>query len=105
MKVNKKLQPAAVNDSFAYIKRVSVKSRVVYLTIVLTLIGALALLPFIYVDVSIQTPGIIQSEITRQTITAPFTGKLAYSNLKENRKVKKRGYADCFGCFGPKGDA
>jgi len=89
MKVNKKLQPAAVNDSFAYIKRVSVKSRVVYLTIVLALIGALALLPFIYVDVSIQTPGIIQSEITRQTITAPFTGKLVYSNLKENRKVAK----------------
>lgn len=88
MKDNKKMQPAAINDSFSYFKKISIKSRVVYFTIVLALIGALASLPFIYVDLSIQTSGIIQSEITRQTITAPFTGKLTFSVLKENRKVK-----------------
>lgn len=88
MNANKGLYPANVNDSFTYIKKITTTSKVVYITVIVFVISVLASLPFIYVDVSIQAPGIIQSELTRQTITAPYTGKLVYTGLKENLKVK-----------------
>lgn len=88
MKFNNKLKQVSVTDSFSYIQQISVRSRIIYITIVLVIIAVMISLPFIPVDLSIQSSGIIQSEIARQPISVPFTGKLVNSNLKENRKVK-----------------
>ena len=88
MNTIKGLIPTDTNDSFLYTKKITTKSKAVYFFLVLTTILTLALFPVIYVDVSIQASGIIQPEIARQTISAPFTGKLVYTVLKENRSVK-----------------
>lgn len=87
MNTNKGLIPTSKNDSFIYSKKITTKSKVVYFLMVLITILSLALLPIIYVDVSIQASGIIQPEIARQTISAPFTGKLVFTGLQENRSV------------------
>lgn len=87
MNKNQIKTPYINENSFAYIKKIRTRSKIIYLSIALLVIVTFSLLPFIYVDVSIQSQGIIQANIKRQPITVPFTGKLLVNNLKENGQV------------------
>ena len=73
----------------SYLLRISSKSRIIYWIIILITIGSISLLPFIYVDVSVQTRGLIQSEIEKQKIYTPFHGRISYSKIKNGVKVRK----------------
>ena len=52
-------------------------------------ITGIAVLPFIYVDVSVQARGYFQSDIERQVIYAPFQGKISFSSIHNGDRVKK----------------
>lgn len=80
--------PYIKDNYYAYSQGIKVKSRIIYLLITLFVVITLVLLPFIYVDVSIQSQGIIQANIKRQPIAVPFTGKLLFTRIKENAQVK-----------------
>jgi len=53
------------------------------------IITAIVILPFIYVDVSVQARGYFQSETEKQLIYTPFQGKVYYSSVKNGIRVTK----------------
>jgi len=69
--------------------RHSTKSKVIYLIILLSVMTALALLPFTNVDIYSTSRGIIKPDKERITITAPISGKINTSYLNNNMFVKK----------------
>jgi HlyD family secretion protein len=73
----------------SYLIKISSRSRIIYWIIIFIVTGILAVLPFIYVDVSVQTRGYFQSEIEKQKICAPFHGKVIYTNLKRGTSIKQ----------------
>jgi len=52
-------------------------------------ITGIAMLPFIYVDVSVQARGYFQSDIERQVIYAPYQGKIVFSSIHNGDRVIK----------------
>lgn len=72
-----------------YLGRISSKSRIIYWLIIILVVLVIAILPFIYVDVSVQAQGFFQSEIEKQLIHAPYQGKIAFVSIKRGNKVIK----------------
>ncbi|MBK9392294.1 MAG: HlyD family efflux transporter periplasmic adaptor subunit [Bacteroidetes bacterium] len=73
----------------SYLIKISTRSKIIYLLIILFVVGCISVLPFIYVDVSVQTRGFIQSDIEKQKIITPFHGRISYSHIKNGVKVEK----------------
>lgn len=73
----------------SYLIKISTRSRIIYLIIILFVTGCISVLPFIYVDVSVQARGFIQSSIEKQKIITPFHGKISYSHIRNGVKVEK----------------
>jgi len=73
----------------SYIIRISSRSRMIYWTVIILVVGGIAILPFVYVDVSVQTRGYFQSEIEKQKIYTPFQGKILLTRIKNGIKVEK----------------
>jgi HlyD family secretion protein len=73
----------------SYLIKISTRSKIIYLLIILFVVGCISVLPFIYVDVSVQTRGYIQSGIEKQKIITPFHGRISYSHIKNGVKVEK----------------
>lgn len=65
------------------------KSISIYLLVVITLIGVLACLPIIKVDISNQSRGIIRSKQDNSPISSIVSGKLTHVHLKNNQQVIK----------------
>jgi HlyD family secretion protein len=72
-----------------YLGKINSRSRIIYWVIILSVILAMSLLPFIYVDVSVLAPGYFQSEIEKLDITVPFQGRIINTTLYNGRKVDK----------------
>lgn len=72
-----------------YLYRINTGVRVIYLIIILSVIITICLLPFIYVDISVQARGFLQPEIEKQTLFAPAGGKVIYSSIKSGSTVEK----------------
>ena len=73
----------------SYIIRISSSSRMIYWTIIIIVAGGIAILPFIYVDVSIQSRGYFQSELEKQKIYTTFQGRIILTRIKNGIKVEK----------------
>ena len=73
----------------SYLIKISTRSRIIYLLIILFVTGCISVLPFIYVDVSVQARGFIQSDIEKQKIITPFHGRISYSHIRNGVKVDK----------------
>lgn len=67
----------------------SVQSRIIYSTIVLSLIGIIAATPFIYTDVGIRSRGMIRPVTEVVKIASPVTAQITSLKAKENSYVKK----------------
>ncbi|MFH5832290.1 HlyD family secretion protein [Halalkalibaculum sp. DA384] len=63
----------------------SVRSQIIYSSMLFTLVGILALLPFIHMDVSVKSQGIIRPEVERKVLLSPVSGKISHLALKENK--------------------
>lgn len=85
------LIPSTITDHTleAYLMRISTRSRIIYWIIIFTIILFLALLPFIYVDVSVQARGFFQSDMEKQIIYTPFNGRVIYAPVKNGDRVEK----------------
>jgi HlyD family secretion protein len=53
------------------------------------IISGIAILPLIYVDVSVQARGYFQSDIEKQVVYTPFQGKIIYTSIRNGGSVKK----------------
>ncbi len=73
----------------SYFIKITSRSKIIYWIIILILISGIAILPFIYVDVSVQAGGYFQSDIEKQVVYTPFQGKVIYSSIHNGDKVRK----------------
>lgn len=72
-----------------YMVNITTRSRIIYWIVIAAIIICIALLPFIYVDVSVQAHGYFQSEIEKQVILAPFQGKVVSTMVRNGATFKK----------------
>ncbi len=72
--------------SYKYV--ISTKSKIVYASFLILLTVSLGGLPFIKTQISIKSPGLLQSAIEKTELTIPVNGRLVYSKLKDNQIVK-----------------
>jgi multidrug resistance efflux pump len=66
-----------------------IKSNSIYFIVLLALFSFLALLPFIKVDISSQSRGIIRSKTDNVPLTSIVSGKIIWKNIKNNNQVTK----------------
>jgi HlyD family secretion protein len=77
------------NSAEANFHKHTVKTKLIYTTILLFIIGALASLPFIFVDVSVRSQGIITSVTERNQLTSLVSGKINKLYIQENEPIKQ----------------
>jgi len=73
----------------SYLIKITSRSKIIYWIIIGMILSALAVLPFIYVDVSVQARGYFQSDTEKQIIYTPFQGKVIYTSVRNGKKVTK----------------
>ncbi len=66
-----------------------IRTQIIYSVVLISFIGALIALPFIYLDVYTTSKGIIKPKTERVNIISLYTGKVVDNFLKENLSVKK----------------
>ncbi|AEI48855.1 HlyD family secretion protein [Runella slithyformis] len=71
----------------AYLPGVSVKSQWIYVSVLVAVVAALAALPFIYVEVSVQSTGIIRPTAERNELRSLVAGTISHTYIKENETV------------------
>jgi HlyD family secretion protein len=72
-----------------YLIKITTRSRIIYWIIIGMIFIGLAIIPFVYVDVSVQAKGYFQTEIERQVVLAPFQGKVIFSSVRNGDQVTK----------------
>src|SRR5664280_300684 len=72
-----------------YLISISGRSRILYWIIIGMIISGITILPFIYVDVSVQARGYFQSDIEKQIVFTPFQGKIIYTSIRNGGDIKK----------------
>jgi multidrug resistance efflux pump len=72
-----------------YLLKVRPESRIIYWIIIILVVLGISVLPFIYVDVSVQAKGFFQTEIEKQSICAPFQGKVVFTSIKNGNSIIK----------------
>lgn len=89
MSDSKRIYPSFIIQSSVegYLHSISKRSKRIYWLILLIIIGTSASMPFIMVDVTIRTSGLIKPSIEKQQIVLPFGGKVIYTKLRNNLRV------------------
>lgn len=77
------------NSVEAYIPQLTLRTRLLYTSCLLILGVASIALPFIYVDISIQSAGIIRTVSEKTEIKPLFSGHIHSWNIKENQRVHR----------------
>lgn len=78
-----------LNHKYAFYSSKHYRGYGLYWLLIAFVFITFAALPFIYVDVTVQSRGVITSQHKTTTITSPQTAKVIKVNLKENLKVEK----------------
>lgn len=89
MPLMKKLFPVEIQHNTIqalYAKRHS-KSKAIYLTIIITLLTTCICTPFIYVDISSQSRGIIRTPNENNTLQSAINGGITFIDMYENKQV------------------
>mgnify|MGYP003624757160 CR=1 FL=1 len=87
----KQIFPKEIIDSTVEVHQFkhSTKSKVIYMIILLSLCVIIALLPFIKVDIYTMARGIIKPDVERLSVSSMNSGKVIFTNLKNNKYVQK----------------
>jgi multidrug resistance efflux pump len=72
-----------------YLGKITTRSRIIYWIITGMILAGIAILPFIYVDVSVQARGYFQSDIEKQVVYTPIQGKIIYTSVRNGEKINK----------------
>jgi multidrug resistance efflux pump len=85
------LIPFSISESSleSYLIRITTRSRIIYWIIIGMILTGIAILPFIYVDVSVQARGFFQSVIEKQVVYTPIQGKIIYTSIRNGGIIKK----------------
>ena len=79
-----------VNTAIAYKYKISTQSKVIYLTVLVVVVGALAALPFLKVQISVRSAsGYLQPAVEKQQLYAPITGRITQLMVLDNQKIKQ----------------
>jgi multidrug resistance efflux pump len=73
----------------SYFIKINSRSKIIYWIIICVIVFGIAILPFVFVDVSIQARGYFQAAIEKQTVSAPFQGKIVYTSIHNGKRVNK----------------
>jgi HlyD family secretion protein len=73
----------------SYLIKITTRSKIIYWIIIGIIAFGIGILPFIFVDVSVQAQGYFQSEIEKQLVYTPFNGKVIYASLHSGDSVSK----------------
>jgi len=71
----------------AYRYRISTKSKVIYITALIVIIGAVSVLPLIYTQISIKSTGILSSDVEKAPLVTSISGKVIAMRMKDNQKL------------------
>ncbi|NTE25162.1 HlyD family efflux transporter periplasmic adaptor subunit [Agrobacterium tumefaciens] len=77
------------NNVLVFLHQTKVSTQIIYSTTLLAIIVALSALPFIYTTVSVKGSGSLQSNIEKNELLAPVSGKITMINLMDNKKIKR----------------
>ncbi len=77
------------NSVEAYVPQLSLRTRIIYISCILAFGVTSIALPFIYVDVSIQSAGIVRTVSEKTEIKPLFSGHIHSWNIKENQQVHR----------------
>ncbi|MFC0186503.1 HlyD family secretion protein [Pseudarcicella hirudinis] len=85
------LFPAEIieNTTEAYLPKVTVKSQFIYISVMLALLVVFIALPFIKVDISVQSGGVIRTMAEKNEIKPLVSGTVSEVQVKENQTVKE----------------
>ncbi|MDR0560829.1 MAG: biotin/lipoyl-binding protein [Prevotellaceae bacterium] len=85
------LFPPEIIDSsveMLFVKR-TVRSRIIYITVLLSVVATVAALPFIHVQVSTQARGIIRTANENNPLQSAVYGEVTEIRIKENGEVRR----------------
>ena len=87
--MQKQLFPSDIiqNTTEAYLPKVAVRSQLIYSIVLLAIVGALVMLPFIVVDISVQSNGIIRTVADKTEIKSLISGTVKVVNVSENQNI------------------
>jgi multidrug resistance efflux pump len=71
-----------------YTPRITVRSQLIYTTVLLAVLVTMAAMPFIYIDVSIQAAGLVRPIVERSEIRPLVGGRIATVLVHENQSVR-----------------
>jgi membrane fusion protein, peptide pheromone/bacteriocin exporter len=72
-----------------YLINITIRSRIIYWIITVSILIGISVLPLIYVDVSVQARGYFQSDIEKQVVYTPFKGKIIYTSVHNGNPVNR----------------
>lgn len=72
-----------------YLVKITTRSRIIYWIIIGMIVFGISILPFIFVDVSVQARGYFQSDIEKQVVYIPYQGKIVFSTIRNGDRVTK----------------
>ena len=75
------------NTTESYLPSVSVRSQSMYIFVLLAIIGAFTATPFIFVDVSVQSNGVIRTVAEKNEIRSLVSGLISVAKVKENTPI------------------
>ncbi|OWK70104.1 HlyD family secretion protein [Pedobacter sp. AJM] len=77
------------NNVLVFLHQTKVSTQIIYSVTLLAIVMALSALPFVYTTVSVKGSGSLQSNIEKNELLAPVSGKITMINLTDNKKIKK----------------
>jgi membrane fusion protein, peptide pheromone/bacteriocin exporter len=75
------------NTTESYLPSVSVRSQSIYIFVLLAIIGTFAATPFVFVDVSVQSNGVIRTVAEKNEIRSLVSGLISVAKVKENTPI------------------
>ena len=76
------------NTTEAYLPQVTVRSQIIYISVLVILIAALISLPYIKISVSTNSSGIVRTVAEKSDFKAITSGRVSSWLVKENQKVE-----------------
>jgi HlyD family secretion protein len=73
----------------SYLFKVTSRSQIIYWIIIVLIVSGISVLPFINIDITVQARGFFQSNLEKQTVYAPFQGKVLFTTIKNGLTIEK----------------
>jgi multidrug resistance efflux pump len=88
--MQKQLYPSETIDYAleTYLTKVNVKSQLIYTSILIFVLGVFVALPFVYVDISVASPGLIRTLSEKTELKSLVSGRITKMAVVENQMVK-----------------